>query len=247
METTIDGFLSGRVQVEQPVRGYRAATDPVYLAASIAAVSGDRILDVGCGVGTASLCLAARIADLHLTGIELQDKYAALAHANATRNAQNMNVVCANLAILPNDLRAQSFDHVMTNPPFFTGELLSAPDNADKALAHVETMDLDTWIAISLKRLKSRGSFTIVHLAQRLPTILAAMDGPCGDIRVLPIAARNGRSAKRVLVQGIKTSKAPMKLLAPLIVHDGEIHGEDGDDYSDITRQILRDGQALRL
>jgi tRNA1(Val) A37 N6-methylase TrmN6 len=247
MDTTLDGFLGGRVNIEQPVDGYRAATDPVYLAACIPALAGDRILDVGCGVGTASFCLGERIADLDLTGVELQDNYATMARANATRNQQAMNITCANLANLPTDLRTQSFDHVMTNPPFFQGELLSAPDNAAKALAHVETMDLDTWIAISLKRLKSRGSFSIIHLAQRLPTILAAMDGACGDIRVLPIAARYGRDAKRVLVQGIKTSKAPMRLLPPLIVHDGANHGQDGDDYSDTTRAILRDGQSLQL
>jgi tRNA1(Val) A37 N6-methylase TrmN6 len=247
MQTTTDGFLGGRLQIAQPVDGYRAATDPVYLAASIPAVSGDSILDVGCGVGTASLCLGARVAGVKLTGLELQSEYAELARVNAENNDDELSIVCANLGELPVDLRVQSFDHVMTNPPFFIGDNLSAPDNAAKVLAHVETMDLSNWIALSLKRLKSRGSFTIIHLANRLPTILAAMDGACGDIRVLPIAARNGRAAKRVLVQGIKTSKAPMSLLPPLIVHDGTAHERDGDDYSATTRQILRDGQALQL
>ncbi len=247
METTTDGFLGGRLQIAQPVDGYRAATDPVYLAASIPAVSGDCVLDVGCGVGTASLCLGARVAGVELTGLELQAEYADLAQLNATNNDHELNIICANLDELPVDLRVQSFDHVMTNPPFFIGDNLSAPDNAAKVLAHVETMDLERWIALSLKRLKSRGSFTIIHLANRLPTILTAMDGTCGDIRVLPIAARNGRAAKRVLVQGIKTSRAPMTLLSPLIVHDGTAHERDGDDYSATTRQILRDGQALQL
>jgi tRNA1(Val) A37 N6-methylase TrmN6 len=247
METTVDNFLNGSVQIEQPVEGYRAATDPVYLAASIPAVSGDRILDVGCGVGAASICLGARVVDVDLTGVELQQEYATLANANANRNGQTLTVECANLAILPGKLRALSFDHVMTNPPFFASDTLSAPIQKSKALAHVETMDLDAWIAISLKRLKSRGSFTIIHLAERLPTILSAMDMACGDIRVLPIAARNGRAAKRVLVQGTKTSKAPLKLLAPLVVHDGDIHDRDGDDYSTTTRQILREGKALHL
>lgn len=247
METTIDGFLGGRVQITQPVDGYRAATDPVYLAASVPTIAGERILDVGCGVGTASLCLGARIGALLLTGIELQDEYAVLARSNAAKNGQDLNIVCANLMALPDDVRLQSFDHVMTNPPFFAKRTLSTPNNPAKALAHVETIDLDLWISISLKRLKPRGSFSIIHLVDRLPGILTAMTGPCGNIRVLPIAARNGRSAKRVLVQGIKTSKAPMELLAPLIVHDGENHEKDGDDYGLITRGILRDGHALKL
>ena len=247
METTIDRFLGGRIQIEQPLDGYRAATDPVYLAAAVPAVSGDRILDVGCGVGTASLCLGARITDLEMTGVELQQEYGALARANTNRNAQKMDVVCANIGEMPEDLRGQSFDHVMTNPPFFTYDYSSSPQHIGKTLAHMETMDLHTWITISLKRVKSRGSFTIIHLTERLPTILTAMDDACGNIRVLPIAARQGRAAKRVLVQGIKTSKAPMKLLAPFVVHDGESHINDGDDYTVNARQILRDGNALHL
>jgi tRNA1(Val) A37 N6-methylase TrmN6 len=247
MEITTDGFLGERLQIAQPVDGYRAATDPVYLAASIPANAGDRILDVGCGVGTASLCLGVRVAGLSLTGIELQNDYAVLAHSNALKNGQTLSVVCSDLMALPQDLRGQSYDHVLTNPPFFMSGGLTAPNNPSKTLAHVETMNLDLWISISLKRLKPRGSFSIIHLADRLPTILTAMNGPCGNIRVLPIAARHGRAAKRVLVQGVKTSKAPLELLAPLIVHAGETHEKDGDDYGLPARGILRDADALTL
>jgi tRNA1Val (adenine37-N6)-methyltransferase len=60
LPTTVDGFLGGKLQVEQPVSGYRAATDPVYLAAAVPAKAGQTVLDVGCGVGVASLCLGVR-------------------------------------------------------------------------------------------------------------------------------------------------------------------------------------------
>ena len=114
METNINGFLDGRVQIAQPRIGYRAATDPVYLAASVPAVAGDRVLDVGCGVGTASFCLGARVSNLIMAGIELQDYYAALAISNGVRNDLFLDVICAELQNSPPELRAQSFDHVMT-------------------------------------------------------------------------------------------------------------------------------------
>ena len=52
-----DDFLGGKLRVKQPKKGYRAGIDPVLLAASVNAHIGDNILDLGCGVGVASLCL----------------------------------------------------------------------------------------------------------------------------------------------------------------------------------------------
>lgn len=56
-----DQFLGGRLMVAQPKTGYRAGVDPVLLAASVPAVRGESVLELGCGVGVASLCLAARV------------------------------------------------------------------------------------------------------------------------------------------------------------------------------------------
>ena len=70
--TTRDAFLGGRVVLRQPRDGYRAATDPVFLAAACPAKSGDHVLELGCGVGAAALCLAARVAGLQILGVERQ-------------------------------------------------------------------------------------------------------------------------------------------------------------------------------
>jgi tRNA1(Val) A37 N6-methylase TrmN6 len=110
----------------------------------------------------------------------------------------------------------------------------------------VESIALSDWVKLSLKRVKPKGSFSIIHRADRLDDILAAMQG-CGNIRVLPIAARAGRDAKRVLIQCVKDSRAPLRLLPPLIMHDGASHDRDGDDYSTAARAILRDAAALNV
>ena len=71
-ELTRDAFLDGRLHLWQPRRGYRAATDPVLLAAFTPAKSGERVLELGCGAGAAALCLAVRVPGLDLHGLELQ-------------------------------------------------------------------------------------------------------------------------------------------------------------------------------
>jgi tRNA1(Val) A37 N6-methylase TrmN6 len=69
---TEDRLLGGRVRVRQPADGYRAAIDPVFLAAAVAVEPQQLILDVGCGPGAAMLCLAARVLECRVVGLEMQ-------------------------------------------------------------------------------------------------------------------------------------------------------------------------------
>jgi tRNA1(Val) A37 N6-methylase TrmN6 len=174
-------------------------------------------------------------------------EYTKLAKVNAANNNLYFEVINSDLANLPDALKQKSFDHIMTNPPFFIPETLSKPLDSGKLLANVETMKLGEWITLSLKRLKSHGSFTIIHLAERLPEILTHMGQSCGNIRILPISSRKEHPAKRIIIQAIKGSKSPMKLLPPFIVHDGDQHNKDGNDYSLFAEKILRHGAELDL
>ncbi|MBI3708303.1 MAG: methyltransferase [Proteobacteria bacterium] len=64
--TTRDALLGGRVAFRQPAAGYRAAIDPVLLAASVPAATKGRVLELGCGAGAALLCLAHRLPNLRI-------------------------------------------------------------------------------------------------------------------------------------------------------------------------------------
>ena len=82
---TEDCLLGGRVILRQPAQGYRAAIDPVLLAAAAPARDG-HYLDLGCGVGTAAICLAMRVAESRVTGLEIQPALAGLAGENVGAN-----------------------------------------------------------------------------------------------------------------------------------------------------------------
>lgn len=244
-ETTQNAYLDGRLTLRQPLRGYRAGIDPVLLAASVAARPGQSVLELGCGVGTAILCLGWRVRGLTLVAAELQADYAALAVENAARNGQSLRVHCADLAALPADLRQQRFDHVMANPPYFDRSASTAARDAGRECAMGEATPLQTWVDVAARRLVPGGRASFIHRAERLPDLLACLSPRLGSLEVLPLQPRAHRAAKLVLVQARKGGRAAFRLHAPVTMHDGAHHAGDGESYSRQIRAVLRDGAAL--
>jgi tRNA1(Val) A37 N6-methylase TrmN6 len=242
---TCDALLGGRVRLWQPATGYRAATDPVLLAAACPARPGERVLDLGCGVGAAALCLAARVEGLELHGLELQSDYAALARRNAEANGAAFAVHEGDIAAPPAALRARMYDHVIANPPFFPADGPASP-RADRDAARRESPGgVAAWVDTGLRRLRQGGWLTLIHRVERLPELLAALEGRAGDAAVLPLAPREGRPAPRVIVKARKDSRGPFRLAAPLVLHGGAAHVADGDDFTAAAAAILRHGEAL--
>lgn len=238
-DLTEDGFLGGRLRILQPRNGYRAATDPVLLAAAIPARAGETVLELGCGAGVASLCLAARV-PVTLTGLELQAGYAALARENSARNGIAMQVVEGDVAAIPVQ---GSFDHVISNPPYYAGGTASADAGRDMALR--EGVPLADWMAAMARRVRPGGWATLILGADRLHDALRGLPATLGTVTVLPLAARQGRAAKRIIVQARKGGRGAFTLAAPFILHEGASHMHDGDDFTPPARAILRHGSGF--
>ena len=239
---TRDAFLGGKLYLWQPRSGYRAGVDPVLLAASVRARAGESVLDLGCGVGAAALCLGARVPGLVLTGVELQPEYAALAERNG---AGTLEVITADLAHLPLDIRQRQFDHVLANPPYFDRTAGFAARDSGREAAMGEATPLRDWVKIAARRLAPKGYAHFIHRAERLPELLAAMPAYLGSIEVLPIAPRTGRAAELVIVSARKSGRAAFCLYAPLIMHQGAHHEHDADSYVPAVKAVLRDGAPL--
>jgi tRNA1Val (adenine37-N6)-methyltransferase len=241
-----DAFLGGRLHLFQPLRGYRAATDPVLLAAFVQARPGERALDLGCGAGAAGLCLARRVPGLEVHGLEAQPDYADLARRNAAANGLDMEIHDGDICRPPASLRALSFDHVLANPPFHArGSATGAADpGRDRANREGEA-GLADWIAAGLRRLRPGGRLALIHRTERLAEMLAALGSGAGGIEILPLVPRGSRPASRLLLRAHKSSRAPLTLYSPLTIHAGSSHAGDGDDYTEEASKILRGLSAL--
>lgn len=241
---TDDGFLGGRLRILQPRAGYRAATDPVLLAAAVAAEPGQSVLELGCGAGVATLCLGARVAGLRLHGLELQPSYADLARRNAARNGQPVDVHDGDLAQMPPALRL-GFDHVMMNPPYYSSGGGTPAADPGREIALREATPLTLWVDAATRRLRPAGWLWVIQMAERLPDLIRALDGRLGSVTVLPLAPRAGQRATRVIVAARKGGRAPFRLLAPFVLHDGLAHDGDRDSFTPAAAAILRDGRGF--
>jgi tRNA1(Val) A37 N6-methylase TrmN6 len=250
-ELSEDLFLGGKVHLLQPVKGYRAATDPVFLAASIPARAGQSVLDVGCGVGAAGFCLAARVEGVKISGIDIQKKLIEIGEQNRVLNKMEERVrfVCADLLYRSMDPLPNSFDHVIANPPFYEAGSGHRPPNEIKARAHMEVKDGATvqhWVDYMLRMAKPKGTVTCINRVERLEETLAALQGRVGELILFPIWSMNpsgtqARGAKRFILQGRKGIKTPLKFANGLVVH------EDDGSYTAQSKAILQDGAALAL
>ena len=242
-EATIDTLLDGRVTIAQPADGYRVAVDAVLLAAAVDAREGARVLDLGCGVGSATLCLAWRDPTLHIAGLDRELAFLDCARANAERNgmASRVSFVLGDVLDPPADLRVVPFDQVMLNPPYLKAGSATVSAHPLKAAATAEgDAKLDDWLACARAVLGPGGIATIIHRADRLADVLAALRG-FGGISGLPIHPKAGRAAKRVLVRAVRNSSEPLTLLSGFILHEA-----DGA-FSAAANAILRQGEALAM
>jgi tRNA1(Val) A37 N6-methylase TrmN6 len=241
---TEDRLMGGRVRLRQPRDGYRAAIDPVFLAASVAAGPRQFVLDVGCGPGAAMLCLAARVPELRVVGLDMQRDLVRLAGDNVLLNGMEAraSAVLGDLLHPPPRLSPGAFDHVIANPPFSErGRVTSAPIPG-KAEATIEgEADLAAWVRFCLAMVRAKGTVTFIHRADRIDALLGQIAGRAGEVVIFPLWPGQGRAASRVLVRARKQIAAPARLAAGLVLHEA-----DGR-LTTTAEAVLREGRGLEL
>ena len=179
IDLTEDAFLGGQLRLRQLKSGHRAGHDAVLLAAATSARSGDRVADLGAGVGVAGLAVARRVAGIDLVLVEIDAVLAELARANAAANA-----IAAEIIVLDVEADAASLCSCRARPrqrrcradESAVQRSRAASHSPDKArgVAHVATATtLANWVHAARRILKSRGALTLIWRADGIAEVLA--------------------------------------------------------------------------
>ncbi len=229
MSAEPDLFLGGRLRLRQPARGaHRAGTDAVLLARWLAPRPSETIYDLGAATGAVGLAVARLADDCRVVLVEREAALVALARENARENGldDRVRVVEADLLAPGAQRRAAGLlpataDAVLTNPPFFEAGGHRPSPVPEKASAHTFAEGgLDGWLRTCADLLCPGGRLGLIHRADALPACLEALHGRFGDCAIRPVHARADRPAIRVLIAAVKGSRAPLRLLPPLVLQD---------------------------
>lgn len=248
LTTTTDSFLGSALAILQPRNGYRAGIDAVLLAATaqVQSESRSRILDVGAGVGVIGLCAAARLPYTKVVLVEKNEALVALARENIARNAMAGRVSAVHSDVLADrpdhGLEPESFDVVLSNPPYYDANASRPSPDPLKADAHImPAAGLAAWLRFVARMTRPGGHATVIHRADHLPQMINSFAQWFGELVIQPLHPRTGQPASRVIVRGCKGSRKPLRLLPGLT-----LHAADHKFQPDIDR-ILRSPTELTL
>jgi tRNA1(Val) A37 N6-methylase TrmN6 len=252
-----DWFLDGRLLLRQPVKGHRIGTDALLLAAITPSLG--RICDLGAGVGAVGMAVLLRepLLDTTVVLVEREETFAELARHNLEVGRLKERVVLIEADVFKRKsflaapaLDDQSFDAVATNPPYDQVLRGRHSPTALKSAAHaMQGGGLEEWLKSAVRLLKDGGLLTMIHRADRLDDVLAAMPRRAGAVVIRPVQPQVDQAATRILVQATAGSRAPLTLLPPLVLHDkdGQFTPEAEALHKGRARLLMQSGPFLQL
>ncbi len=224
MATTADTLFDGRLVCSQHRDGYRFSVDAVLVSNFCRPHEKDRVLDIGCGCGVISLILCHRYPDVHVTGFELQPALAKLACANSSANyfEDRFTVVEGDLRKVREFMQPESFDLVVSNPPYRRSGSGRVNREDESAIArHELTADLRSIVSAASFCVKNRGIVVCIYPANRLATLVAAMlEQRLVPKRIQPVHSYpEDDRARLVMVEAVKNGGEGLHLLPPFYIY----------------------------
>ena len=175
----IDDLEFKNLKIIQNKDGFCFGIDSVLLADFAKNIKrGANVLDLGTGTGIISILLCGKTDLSNIIGVEIQKEVAEMANRSIKLNnlENKFEVLNDNILNLKNIYDNQSFDVIVTNPPYRKKNTGIINENNKKIISrHEITASLEDFIKVSSDLLKDKGELYMVHRPDRLVDILSLM------------------------------------------------------------------------
>ncbi len=215
-------FIRGKIQVIQKKSGYRFNLDSVLLASFAKLKNNSKVIDLGTGSGILILLLNLKYRNLKFYAVEVQESLYEIAKKNFEINGVKVNLYLENVKNIKKIFENQSFDFVITNPPFFKKEM-SKSKNIEIQIGKSEVKgSLEDFISASGYLLKNSGKLFLINNTSRLSeTIFLMKKYKIQPKRFRFVHPTINENATNFLVEGIKGGKESGEIVEkPLIVYE---------------------------
>lgn len=205
----------GKLALLQSPEEFRLGRDALALARFASLRQHDRVCDLGCGVGSLLLALAARDQSLTLDGVELRPSAAELCRENLRRNGLTGTVVTGELGGRYPELPWGGYDLAVANPPYFPRHAGKTAPDAARALARTEgSYTLRAGCEAASKLCRSGGKFALCLRPERLAELFAALaDTGFAPKRLQLLQPSAEREANLALVEAVRGGKPGLRVL----------------------------------
>ncbi len=233
----IDDLEFKNLKIIQNEKGFCFGIDAVLLSDFVKNIKKDsRVMDLGTGTGIISILLCGKTNLKKIVGVEVQEEVYDMACRSAKLNDldNKFEVINENILNLGNIYEKNTFDVIVTNPPYKKLNTGIANYEEKKLISRHEVLaTLEDYISISSNLLKDKGEFYMVHRPDRLVDILNNMR----KFRLEPkeiklVYSYNNKPPKLVLIKGVKNGKAFLKFRENLYIYNG--NGEYTDEILEI-------------
>ena len=221
----IDDLEYKGLKIIQKNKGFCFGIDAVLLSDYAKEIKNNsKVLDLGTGTGILSILLTGKTNLSKIYGIELQKDIADMARRSVVLNELQNKIEILNIDIndLENKFEINSFDAIVTNPPYKNENTGKINDNEYKYISrHETTANLSDFIKISFRMLKDKGSLYMVHRPERLADIIYELRANKLEPKNIRFVYSNiNKEPKLVLIKAVKNANSFLKVDKPLFVYD---------------------------
>lgn len=245
----IDDLQFKNLKIIQEKNGFCFGIDSVILADFAKNIKKDsEVVDLGTGTGILGILLCAKTKLSEIIGIEIQKEVADMAKRSIELNKLEKKFKIINMDLkeiinkknnnneinnLKNNLEKNSFDYVVTNPPYKKINTGKINENEKQLISrHEVAADLNNFIETASYLLKDKGTIFMVHRPDRLVDILEKMRKEKIEPKEIKfVYPKIEKEPNLILIKGIKNARPFLKVDKPIYIYN-----EDGNYTDEILR-----------